>query len=270
MILEKTLELLLQIYRYHKILPPKVSKVVVGLGYTGVELTAYAYEPFVGVAQTLPRVNHNKDCSKMNFAGKLTEKPFTEILNWSLKPPSLQKTIGIATLNAASQHILAVNNPYTDLKEELIDYLKINKKTRISFIGFIVPMIEKIKKITKDITVVDDNPISKTLSNEFNIKSSINQLNEQELKVDILFCTGTSILNDTLEDIISAFKKNANYIVIIGPTASFIPDILFDYGVDIVGGMKILDSEATLKILQEGGGTRIFKKYSRKYHFIKS
>ncbi len=270
MILEKTLDLLSQIYRYHKILPPKVSKVVVGLGYTGVELAAYAYEPFVGVAQTLPGVIHNTDCSKINFAGKLTERSFTELINWSLKPPSLRKIIGIATLNAASQHVLAVKNPYMELKEELIDYLKINNKTRINFIGFIGPMIETIKRITKNITIVDDNPITKTLSNEFNIKSNINQLNEQELKVDILFCTGTSILNGTLEDIIGIFKKNANYIVIIGPTVSFIPDILFDYGVDIVGGMEILNSEATLRILQEGGGTRIFKKYSRKYHFIKS
>ncbi|MFW9947225.1 MAG: Rossmann-like domain-containing protein, partial [Candidatus Odinarchaeota archaeon] len=258
------------IYRYHKLLPPKVTRVVVGLGYTGVELAAYAYEPFLGVAQTLPNVIHNTDCSKTNFAGKLTKLPYTELITWSLEPLSLEKTIGIATLNAASQHVLAVKNPYVELKEGLIDYLKINEKTRINFIGFIGPMIKKISVITKNITIVDDNPIIKTLSNEFNIKSNINQLNEQELNVDILFCSGTSILNGTLEDIISIFKKNAGYIVVIGPTISFIPDILFDYGVDIVGGMKILDSEATLRVLQEGGGTRLFKKYGKKYNFIKS
>ncbi|MHA2430841.1 MAG: Rossmann-like domain-containing protein [Promethearchaeota archaeon] len=269
MILEKTLELLSQIYRYHKILPPNVSRVIVGLGYTGVELATYAYEPFLGIAQTLPSVIHNTDCSKINFAGKLTELSFTELITWSLEPLSLKKTIGIAALNAASQHILAVKNPYVELKEELIDYLNINKKTRINFIGFIGPMVKKIKKITKNIIIVDDNPITKTLLNEFNIKSNIDQLNEQELNIDILFCTGTSILNGTLEDIISIFKKKANHIVIVGPTISFIPDILFDYGVDIVGGMKILNSEVTLKILQEGGGTRSFKKYGRKYHFIK-
>ncbi|MFX1268700.1 MAG: Rossmann-like domain-containing protein [Promethearchaeota archaeon] len=270
MILEKTLELILRIYRYHKILPPQISRVVVGLGYTGVELAAYAYEPFLGVAQTLSSVIHNTDCSKINFAGELTDLSFTELITWSLEPVSLRKTIGVATLNAASQHVLAVRNPYVELKEQLIDYLNINEKTRINFIGFIAPIVKAINRITKNITIVDDNPISKTLSNEFNIKSNIDQLNEQELKVDILICTGTSILNDTLEHILSIFKKNANYIIVVGPTISFIPDILFDYGVNIVGGMKILNSEATLKILQEGGGTRIFKKYGRKYYFIKS
>ena len=48
-----------------------------------------------------------------------------------------------------------------------------------------------------------------------------------------------------------------------------IPDILFEKGVDIVGGMEIVDSEATLRVLQEGGGTKLFKRYGKKYNLIK-
>jgi uncharacterized protein (DUF4213/DUF364 family) len=65
------------------------------------------------------------------------------------------------------------------------------------------------------------------------------------------------------------FRKQAKYIVLIGPTISFLPDILFDKGVDIVGGMNIIDSESTIRALQEGGGTKIFKQYGKKYNFIK-
>ena len=54
MILENTVKLVLDIYKYHKIIPPRVSKVVIGLGYTGVELEALAYDPFLGLASTLP------------------------------------------------------------------------------------------------------------------------------------------------------------------------------------------------------------------------
>ena len=35
MILENTVKLVLDIYKYHKIIPPRASKVVIGLGYTG-------------------------------------------------------------------------------------------------------------------------------------------------------------------------------------------------------------------------------------------
>jgi len=269
MILEKTVELVKQIYKYHKILAPRITQVVIGLGYTGVEISAYCYEPFLGLAQTLPQVINGTDCSKIKFAGDLTEKTVTELLEWTTKPPSLEKIIGIATLNAVSQHILEIINPYNEIKKDLIRFLKINKQSKIIFIGFIEPMIKRIKKLTDFITIIDDNPFINQSSDRCLIKKNINELKEHELSVDVLFCSGTSLINNTLEDILSLFKRNANYIALIGPTVSFIPDILFDSGVDIVGGLKVNDSKSVLKVLQEGGGMKAFKQHCRKFNFIK-
>lgn len=270
MILERTLELILQIYKYHKILPPKVTNVVIGLGYTGVELSALAYSPFLGVAQTISNIINTTDCSKINFAGRLTQNSFIDLMKWSLDSPNLRKIIGIATINAASQHILAVTNPYREIKENLISYLKINNKTRVNFIGFIKPLIKKIMAITNQIRIVDDNPFLQQYANKFSIKRNINELNEREIDSDILICSGSSLINDSLEKILAIFRKNVNYILVLGPTVSFIPDILFDCGVDIVGGMNIINSKNVLQIIQEGGGTKHFKFFGEKYNFIKT
>lgn len=274
MILEKTVELVKKIYKYHKIVPPKITKVVIGLGYTGVEATAYSYEPFLGLAYTLPRVIKKTDCNKINFAGSLTDRSLLEVLQWSYEPPSLKKIIGIATLNAVSQHIFQIakdndwGNPYIRIKENLIDYLKIEKDTKVTFIGFVKPMIQNISRITQNILIIEDNPSISESYNNFIIKKDIKQLDRNELSTDILFCTGTALINDTLEEILELFKRNVRCISIVGPSACMIPDILFDYGVDIVGGMKIIDSEATMKIIQEGGGTKLFKKFGIKYNLI--
>ena len=101
------------------------------------------------------------------------------------------------------------------------------------------------------------------------ILNDIDDLKESDLSVDILFCTGTTIINDTLEKILSLFRNKAKYIVLIGPSISFLPDILFDKRIDIVGGMTFTDSKSTVKVLQEGGGTKYFKNFGRKYNFIK-
>jgi len=268
-ILEKTVELVIQIYRYRKIFPPKVTKAVIGLGYTGVEIQAYAYNPFLGLAYTLPSVIEKTNCSKINFAGTLTGKKLVDLLQWSYKPPSLEKIIGIATLNAVSQHILEVINPYKKIKVDLVKYLKIDKDTKIIFIGQISPLIKRVSNITKSIIIVEDNPSVSPSLNEFSIRNNINKLNGEEISTDILFCTGTALINDTMEEILTLFKRYARKIVVIGPSASIIPDILFDYGVDIVGGMKIVDSESTLRVLQEGGGTKQFKQFGKKYNLMK-
>ena len=98
MILEKTVDLVKQIYKIHKIIPPKITKVVIGLGYTGVEVSAYAYEPFLGLASTLSSIINRTDCSKIDFAGKLTDVHLNEVLNWSLGSPSIKKLSALPLL----------------------------------------------------------------------------------------------------------------------------------------------------------------------------
>ncbi|MFW9820037.1 MAG: Rossmann-like domain-containing protein [Candidatus Thorarchaeota archaeon] len=269
MIIEKTLDLIKQIYRIHKIVPPIATKIVIGLGYTGVEVTGYAYEPFLGLAATLPAIINSSPCNKIDFAGSLTNMKLSELLSWSIEPPSIKKIIGIATLNGVSQHILRIMNPYKKLEKELVKYLGIKEKTTTTFIGLIKPLISKISKMTKNITIIEENPIISPEYNKFNLLNNINQLNDKNLYTDILFCTGTTLINNTLESILERFKKRVRKIILLGPTASMIPDILFDYGIDIVGGMEIFDSEATIKILQEGGGTKFFKKYGKKYNLLR-
>ncbi|MFX1338833.1 MAG: enolase N-terminal-like fold-containing protein [Promethearchaeota archaeon] len=81
MILEKTVELVRSIYKYHKIIPPKVNRVVLGLGYTGVELYALSYSPFLGLAYTLHSEIKSNIFTKLNLAGNLTNRPLSELLD---------------------------------------------------------------------------------------------------------------------------------------------------------------------------------------------
>ena len=151
----------------------------------------------------------------------------------------------------------------------MLDFIEIEENTSVTFIGLIKPLIRKVSKITQAITLIEDNiPIPAEFERSKS-KKSINQLDPEEISTEILFCTGTTLINDTLEKILDLYKNRAQKIIIIGPSVSLIPDILFDYGVNIVGGMEIIDSETTLKVLQEGGGTRLFKKYGKKYNLIK-
>ncbi|TFG06784.1 MAG: hypothetical protein EU539_06735 [Promethearchaeota archaeon] len=268
MILEKTVELIKSIYKYHKIIPPKINRVIIGLGYTGVELVAYAYEPFLGLAYTLPSIIRETSCSKINFAGNLTNMKLNQLLEWSYAAPNIKKIIGIATLNAMSQHVLKVKNPYEEIKEDLLEYLKIKEDSKVTFIGQIGPLIKQASKYTQKIIIIEDSQnISKSFK-RFPCFNDLNQLKEDDLKTDILFCTGTTLINNTLETILKRYQRKAKKIILIGPTASMLPDILFDQGVDIVGGMQVRDVDATIHVIQQAGGTKLFKAYCKKYNFV--
>ena len=131
MILEQTVELIQKTYDILNVIPPKVTKVVIGLGYTGVELTTDAHEQFLGLASTLPSIIRYTDCSKIEFAGKLTNKSLLELMKWSFNPPSIKKIIGIATTNGLSQHLLKIRNQYNRVKGDLLRHLNINKDLQL-------------------------------------------------------------------------------------------------------------------------------------------
>jgi uncharacterized protein (DUF4213/DUF364 family) len=53
--------------------------------------------------------------------------------------------------------------------------------------------------------------------------------------------------------------------MVVGPTASFIPDHAFELGIDAVSGMTFIEIEKAFRTIMEGGGTRYFSKYAEKY-----
>jgi uncharacterized protein (DUF4213/DUF364 family) len=270
MILEKTVERIKQIYNNKGIPIPKVSRVVIGLGYTGVEILTHENKTILGVASTLTKIISATDCSKTNFAGNLTNHPLEELMSWSYGPPSINKIIGIAALNAASQNLFKTVTTYEEVKDDILDYLNIKKSTTVTIIGLMKPFIRNLRKRTTNITIIEDSIEISAEFKEFHFKKTIEQLKPEELNVDVLFTTGTALINNSIESILNLFLKKAGKIVIIGPSVSLLPDILFENGIDVVGGMKIIDSESALRVIQEGGGTKLFKQYGKKYNLIKA
>ncbi|TXT65156.1 MAG: hypothetical protein BAJALOKI3v1_130060 [Promethearchaeota archaeon] len=270
MIIDKTIDLVQNLLDDKKIPTPEISNAVLGLGYTGVELEFRGSNNEIGVAYTLPELFKNGSCTKINFAGVLTDRAVQELLNWGKNPLSLERIIGIATLNALSQfYIHNYRTQYTFLTEDLFHYFNLNEDTKVTFIGLIKPMIKKMAQTTKNIVIIEKNLEFSGEFKDFTLRRNINNLDQEELDTDILICTGTSLINNTLEHILEAFENKAKFKCFIGPSASMIPDILFEEGIDLVGGMKFENSAKTFKVLQEAGGTKFFKKYAQKYNIIK-
>ncbi len=65
-----------------------------------------------------------------------------------------------------------------------------------------------------------------------------------------VLCTGTTLLNDSLDEILSHCSSDA-FVSIIGPTAGYFPDPLFARGVDVVGGRLVTNGAVLLQRLAE-------------------
>jgi uncharacterized protein (DUF4213/DUF364 family) len=69
---------------------------------------------------------------------------------------------------------------------------------------------------------------------------------------DWLIITGTTVLNDTLEEILSHTRPGVE-VVLVGPTAGMLPDAFFRRGVGTIGSITVADPDRLLDILVEAG-----------------
>ena len=74
----------------------------------------------------------------------------------------------------------------------------------------------------------------------------------------MLLITGTTLINDTLEELLS-FAKPAARVTMVGPTVSLLPDAFLRRGADILGTVRITEPDEFLDMLAEGGSG---------YHFL--
>jgi hypothetical protein len=68
-------------------------------------------------------------------------------------------------------------------------------------------------------------------------------------KADVVAITGASLINHTAEKLLELSK--GNFIVMVGPTSPLSP-VLFDWDVDVISEVKVLEPEKTVCSISEG------------------
>jgi len=227
-----------------------VKRVILGLGYTGVELTT----EHVGVCYTFGSEITPDCCQIWRRAGTLAGRPAMEIAELSRSWDLSESVVGVATLNALSQLAIERNRErYIIAEGDFIDHVEIRKDDNVVLVGNIHPFVPKIKEKTEKLYILEKNPMLR----ESNVLPDV-AAEEVLPGADVVIITGTALVNGTIDRLLE-LSKDAREKGLAGPTASVFPDPLFKHGVTLIGGIKVADGEKIMQIISEGGGTPNFK-----------
>lgn len=228
----------------------KAKKVVIGLGYTAVQLST----EHVGLCYTFSSEIAPNCCQIWKKAGTLAGSQAIKIAELSLSWDLSEAVVGVAALNALSQLAIEKNlNRYTIAEGDLIDQIKIKPSDTVALVGNIHPFVPKIMEKTRNIFILERNPRLRE-ANVFPDTAA----EEIMPQATVAIITGTALANGTIDRLLE-LSKNAKEVALVGPTASMLPDPLFKHGVTIIGSIKITDNEKILQVVSEGGGTPSFK-----------
>lgn len=147
-----------------------------------------------------------------------------------------KKSLSMGCINAISQYVFKKTNFPFDYTSDSLGLLNIKEKDVVGMVGFFPPLVSIIEKKRNQLIIIEkkEDLVKKE-------KNWVVTLDPAKLeKCNKVLITSTTILNDTIDDILK-FCSNAEKISIIGPTAGFLPDPLFKRGINVVGGTRIYD-----------------------------
>ena len=227
-----------------------LSRVCVSLCYTAVMLD----NGYVGLCHT-----PTEDIAHTHWGRKQVFHGFKalEITHLANSLDMIEKTVGIATLNALSQYLMDSEGYERQFGVDAFDAINVREEDSVAVIGYIRPLVGKLRARAREVQVFERNP---QLRGDALPDTFVDLILP---KSDVVVISGSSLVNGTLDRLLELSKK-ARFVVFAGPTASTLPEPLFKRGVSVVAGVrakgnKVVDAVAEAKPFV------VFKELAEKY-----
>jgi uncharacterized protein len=232
-----------------------IDRLVIGLFFTGVKLD----NGFAGVSFTPSKDIPAAVCCPSSVGRtfdpvRINGTKVTEILSSLESSEPIKRAVAVAALNALSAMCWGMGLTGSYRIREPADaqnYIKIPSESSVAVFGAIIPVLGMLKKRGGTWWVIEQD--SQTLKDdELRHYVPWGQSDEITKKADALIITGVSLLNGTLEAILSLARAGVE-IAVLGPTASMVPEPMFHRGVRVVGGVWVKRPDELLNVLAAGG-----------------
>jgi len=202
------------------------TAVVLEDGRCGLASTLRPDEPqCAGPTPLVPRAGHLLECSAL------------ELAEYARSESLLEASIGMAAANSLMEidesRCVELNAGEVILKE--------GAGRRVAIVGHF-PFTPRVREAAEKLWVLERRPVGGDLPADMAA--------EVLPQADVAAITGTSLINHTFEGLMKLCRPDA-LVIVLGPTAPLSP-LLFDYGVDIICGTLVADTENVLRLIGQG------------------
>jgi len=239
----------------------RVERAVIGLFFTGVKLENGSTGACATPIKTIPEaVCCPSSAMAMPFPGKLCGRSAFDLAAEALGENGIRRAAGIAAMNALADTCWRLRpHPETELHLgiDAFDATEIRPGDNVVVIGAFVPFLRELKRRRQPFIVLEQDPAT-LKPDELPFFRPAEEAAAVVPEADVLLITGTTLINDTLGSLLSLAKPTAR-VTMVGPTVSLLPDAFLRRGANILGTVRIVDPDAFLDLLAEGGSG---------YHFL--
>jgi uncharacterized protein (DUF4213/DUF364 family) len=225
----------------------KVELLCLGLGYTAVVTS----DGGLGLSYTY--FDHKTSCTLIKDYYDYENRPSLELLARINSADTIQRSMALALINALNYKnaLLLPEDPDNQI---LFEKFQVNKGKKVAMVGFFGPLVNMLEEKNVPLEIIDN----------------FRGIGRKELFydklsnwADVLFLTSTSILNNTVEEILEHVNDNVKT-ALLGPSTPMVTGAFAHLPVHMLAGTVPIDKEPVLKAVRHGLGTRFIHKFSRK------
>ena len=240
-----------------------VERAVIGLFFTGVKLAAGRGAAVGGTCAT-PRDAIPADiCCPVSARAAgyrpLAGRPAAELMAEAVSGNGLGRAVGIATLNALTE-LCWQRRPHPEMSlvpgADAFDATEFHDGDRVVLVGAFIPFLKDLKRRRQPFLVLEQNP-GALKPEEMPFYRPADLAPEIVPGADVLLITGSTLLTDTLEDLLALARPEAR-VTVVGPTVGLLPDAFLARGADILGSVRVTQPDTFLDLLAEGASAPHF------------
>jgi uncharacterized protein (DUF4213/DUF364 family) len=269
MIIEKTADLIRGLYG-EKIKDVKIERIIIGIFFTGVKLS----DGSGGVAYTPIADLHSVGCCPSMAAERPAIAPLKgmsvhDVLKQT-KRSMLSDLVQLVVMNALSSRFITSDRYRIVYDADALDLIDLRGAGKIGMVGAFIPFLKLFKMIPEiDLAVIEKK--RETLKeDEMRFYVPADRARDVLPACDTVIITGSTMANGTIDELLTFTGPDA-HVIVIGPTASILPDVLFANNVNTVSGVHVTDPDLALDMLAEGAGAyHLFGACVRKINILRN
>ena len=169
-------------------------------------------------------------------AGKLTEKKTDDLMHLVRSENLMEASIGMATINSLIEidtGRCSEVNAFDLLAEQ-------GAGKEVAVIGHF-PFVSKLKEVVRTLWVIEQRPQPGDIAAD--------RAADILPRCQVVGITSTAFINHTVESLL-ALCRDA-FVMLLGPTTPLTP-LLFDYGIDALSGMQVVDEAQVVRYVTQG------------------
>lgn len=212
-----------------------VEEIRIGLCYAAVRLENGA----TGLA-AVPLAELSPACPMLPAGWGSAGRDAGSLLRGLIEGGPLGKTLGLAAANALIE-------PGPRDETDALDLIGLGPEDRVAMVGLFSPLVERIRRSGARLDVIERDPRKAAPLGKRKTLSVLGGCT-------VALITATSLLNDTLEEILDGLGR-PRHVAVLGPSTPLVPGIFRNTPVNHLGGALVTDPPQIMRVIAEGGGT---------------